>query len=176
MSPEKKVCAHFVIDTDGKMFDLGKFLENEKFLLGAHAGKSVWIKNGHKREALNHCSIGIELVNLNGNVFAYPEVQLESLYELLLALKPLCPGLVVAESIVGHEQIAGFRGKCDPGILFPWDELFHKVYPDQVAPERLPRMSEDEASKLAEYVALVPSSLKKAPDFWSQLSSDLEKV
>src|SRR5690242_7453695 len=64
---EKQVCAHFVIDTDGTLYDLGDFL-NGPIKKGAHAGKSSFQLRGRSWEAFNTFSIGVELVNFNGNL------------------------------------------------------------------------------------------------------------
>jgi N-acetyl-anhydromuramyl-L-alanine amidase AmpD len=89
-------------------------------------------------EAFNDRSIGIELVNENGNLFPYSEAQYASLFGLIERLKGVYPTLAHPEAVVGHEQIAGFRGKSDPGLCFEWDRLFAVCYPNQGAPRRQP--------------------------------------
>jgi hypothetical protein len=51
-------------------------------------------------------------------------------------LKATYPALGRPEAIVGHEQIAGFRGKADPGLCFEWERLFAVCYPNLGAPRR----------------------------------------
>ena len=113
------VTAHFVIAEDGLVHDLGGFLGGP-IRRGAHAGLSRLVLNGREHTALNHCSVGIELVNRNGNLFDYPEAQYAALIELLRRLASRFSALNQPGRIVGHEHIAGFRGKCDPGRRFDW--------------------------------------------------------
>ena len=79
----------------------------------------------------NAFSIGIELINLNGNLFPFTDQQYQSLFKVLNHLKNKYPALESEKRILGHEQIAGFRGKKDPGVLFDWPLLFQKVYKKQ---------------------------------------------
>lgn len=139
--PARESSAHLVIDRDGTVYELVPCLDG-----GArrawHAGKSrmeVPI-NGDSRivEGFNDLSIGIELVNFNGNIFPYTEAQYGALFSVIERLKARYPALKRPDSIVGHEQIAGFRGKCDPGICFEWERLFAVCYPNQGTPRRAP--------------------------------------
>ncbi|MDP3935882.1 MAG: N-acetylmuramoyl-L-alanine amidase [Alphaproteobacteria bacterium] len=100
-----------------------------------HAGPSEWrdvvcdTQKGRAR-GLNSASIGIENVNKgfteeNGVRTWYPfEIkQMEALGEL-------CSGIVARwgiqpTNVVGHSDIL-IGEKSDPGILFPWGELYHK--------------------------------------------------
>ncbi len=86
-------------------------------------------------EGFNDFSIGIELVNVNGNVFPYTDPQYNSLIQVLLDLRVKYPKIRTFDQIVGHEEIAGFRGKCDPGVLFDWKRVQTGVFPDTVVPE-----------------------------------------
>lgn len=81
-----------------------------------HAGKSAW----GSAEGLNQHSIGIEIINLDGNRHPYPAEQVE----LILAL---CEEIVrrhgiLPVNVVAHSDIAVGR-KIDPGSLFPWRHL-----------------------------------------------------
>lgn len=85
-------------------------------LAAYHAGKSAW----GSKEGLNHHSIGIEIINLDGNRHPYPAEQVE----LILAL---CDEIVrrhgiLPINVVAHSDIAVGR-KIDPGSLFPWRHL-----------------------------------------------------
>ena len=71
-------------------------------------------------KGFNDFSIGIELVNYNGNVFPYTDQQYEALAQVILHLKSKYSSLKQAKRIVGHEHISGFRGKADHGHLFDW--------------------------------------------------------
>lgn len=131
------VCAHLVIDRDGKIFQVRPFNRT-----AGHAGKSKWNHNGKLYSGLNACSIGIELANggssyptkfangllpvtakhKNGGPTtiweAYPPAQIE-------ALKAVAKELVTRynlDDILGHEDIAPAR-KDDPGPAFPMKAL-----------------------------------------------------
>jgi N-acetylmuramoyl-L-alanine amidase len=125
-SSDKGVCAHFVLDTDGTVYDFGRFL-NGPILRGAHAGKSHLMLNGTKFENFNQFSIGIEMINLNGNLIEYSDEQYLSLAELVRHLQKRFPILKNAERIVGHEHIAHWRGKADPGVMFNWNRFLTSV-------------------------------------------------
>lgn len=134
-----EVSAHLVIDRDGAIYELVPCLDGSA-RRAWHAGKSRMevATNGDSQlvESFNERSIGIELVNVNGNLFPYTEAQYASLFGLLERLKALYPSLGRPGAIVGHEQIAGFRGKSDPGLCFEWERLFAVCYPNQGAPRR----------------------------------------
>ena len=134
-----EVSAHLVIDRDGSIYELVPCLGGTA-RRAWHAGKSRMevSTNGDSQlvESFNDRSIGIELVNLNGNLFPYSEAQYASLFAVVERLKSLYPALNRPEVIVGHEQIAGFRGKSDPGLCFEWERLFAVCYPNLGAPRR----------------------------------------
>jgi len=119
--PSKEVSAHFVIDRRGGVYELVPCLGGST-KRAWHAGKSRMEVATHSDsrivEAFNDRSIGIELENVNGNLFPYTEAQYAALFSLLERLKALYPALARPAAIVGHEQIAGFRGKSDPGSCF----------------------------------------------------------
>ncbi len=172
--PARKVCAHFVIDEAGQIHDLGGFWDGT-VLQGAHAGQSRFAVNGRSWEKLNTCSIGVEIVNLNGNVIPYSEAQYEAITSLLRHLKSRFPALQDPNRVVGHEQIAGFRGKADPGHCFEWSRVFLGVYgPALRFPERPPLLSEDVLAGLRRFVASCSEAEKSKPEFWSRLSERLE--
>lgn len=107
--PVAKVSAHYLIREDGEVFQL---VSDE--MRAWHAGKSFW----RGREALNDCSIGIEIDNLGTGFFT--DLQMEACIDL-------CKNLVDKYSIppanvIGHSDIAPHR-KLDPGIYFDWRKL-----------------------------------------------------
>ena len=129
-NPDKKVSSHIVIDQKGIIYEIVPCFK--KPLKAFHAGNSVW----KKWTNFNTCSIGVELVNLNGNVFDYTEKQYDSLIQLILHLQKIYPALQSPDRILGHEHIAGFRGKVDPGTQFDWNKFFTQAYPSQKSPKR----------------------------------------
>jgi N-acetylmuramoyl-L-alanine amidase len=138
MNPASEVSAHLVIDRDGVVHELVPCFDGSA-LRAWHAGKSrLEVQGGALVEGFNDRSIGIELVNLNGNIIPYTEAQYAALFKTIERLKGIYPALAKAEAIIGHEQIAGFRGKCDPGILFEWERLFSVCYPNRGMPARPP--------------------------------------
>ena len=150
-----EVSAHLVIDRDGAVYEMVECLSGAP-KRAWHAGKSrCEVSRGGERalvEGLNDCSIGIELVNLNGNIFPYTEAQYTSLFAVLDQLKGVYAGLAGPESILGHEHVAGFRGKCDPGRCFEWGRLYSVCYPGQGMPRRVPLCSELMAGRLLDVV------------------------
>ena len=127
-NPSSKVSAHFVIDTQGVIYEMIPCLEEGPFK-AYHSGESFW-KDSHGKlwSHLNSYSLGIELVNNNGNLFSYTSEQYQSLVDLVLKLKEKFSSLRVADSVLGHEHIAGFRGKVDPGLQFDWKKFFKDAY------------------------------------------------
>ncbi|WP_374764366.1 N-acetylmuramoyl-L-alanine amidase [Yunchengibacter salinarum] len=116
--PAAKVSAHYLIEEDGRLFQLV-----EETRRAWHAGVSCWAG----RDNVNHTSIGIELVN-PGVEFGYrpfPEGQIATLEALLADLfdrYDLPPA-----ALVGHSDVAPGR-KADPGELFPWGRLARQGY------------------------------------------------
>jgi N-acetyl-anhydromuramyl-L-alanine amidase AmpD len=170
--PEAKTCAHFVIDFDGSIHELGDFWVGP-ILQGAHAGKSVFELEGKTWEAFNRFSIGVEIVNFNGNLVDYTAAQYEALGTLVRTLQSRFPALRDPARVVGHEQIAGFRGKADPGIRFDWKRFFSESYPGQTAPVREAILTQERLSRFEAVSGKIEPARMKAAD-WSELSSRLE--
>ncbi len=159
-----EVSAHLVIDRDGSIYELVPCLGGTA-RRAWHAGKSRMevSTNGDSQlvESFNDRSIGIELVNVNGNIFPYTEAQYASLFGVIDRLKSLYPALGRPEAIVGHEQIAGFRGKSDPGLCFEWERLFAVCYPNLGAPRRAPLCRKPFAEKMAALVRALGVTLDR---------------
>lgn len=81
-----------------------------------HAGVSHW----RGLNDLNETSIGIEVVNLNGNLHPYSEAQFAAIASL--ASDIVRRHKILPQNVVAHSDIAPSR-KLDPGILFPWRRL-----------------------------------------------------
>lgn len=108
----RDVSAHYVLAPDGTAY---KILEDDE--VAWHAGLSMW----RGKPNLNARSIGIEIVNLDGNKNDYPAAQTAALVELcqkILARNPR----IVPGNVVGHSDVAPKR-KVDPGRRFPWKTL-----------------------------------------------------
>ena len=111
--PQAKVSAHWLIDEDGRLFNLVA-----EGCRAWHAGVSFW----RGASDINARSIGIELVN-PGHEFGYrpfPGPQMAGLIDLaqdILARHP-----IPARNVVGHSDVAP-RRKMDPGELFDWATL-----------------------------------------------------
>ncbi len=111
-----KVSAHYVIEEDGKIFQL---VDEDK--RAWHAGVSEWQGENN----INSASIGIEIVNgghdfpkTDGSLPQFPDVQIN-------ALIPLCKDIMKRHgplTLLGHSDIAPTR-KIDPGEHFPWQGL-----------------------------------------------------
>lgn len=161
---ERKVCAHFVIDVDGTVYDLGDFW-NGPMLRGAHAGKSHLELDGVKYVNFNQFSIGIELINLNGNLLKYSEEQYGALGKLVSHLQKRFPNLNNPERILGHEHIAHWRGKADPGVLFDWENFFTSIGMRPTKTHSFFACTEDDLHWLRGHIDV---------ENWSKLSFDLE--
>jgi len=111
--PSAKVSAHYTVDRDGCIYR--HVLEERR---AWHAGASFWAG----RNAVNACSVGIELVN-PGHEFGYvpfTDDQIASLIELSQGI--VARHAVAPARVLGHSDVAPAR-KTDPGELFPWRRL-----------------------------------------------------
>lgn len=168
--PQRKVSSHLVIDVNGDVYETVRCWDGMAY--GAwHAGKSRWHDGTKEWVDLNHAAIGIEIVNLNGQVFPFTEAQYESLSFIVKHLQSLYPALQRAERVLGHEHIASFRGKADPGRCFDWPRFFRTCYPEQRAPDRTSVCPESFATALALFKDCVPPDPQQAARYWSALSS-----
>jgi N-acetylmuramoyl-L-alanine amidase len=112
--PAAKVSAHYVIEEDGRVFQL----VDERHRAW-HAGKSCW----RGITDINSASIGIELVN-PGHQFGYCAFPPEQINVLKTLLQDIIKRhkMQPATCVLAHADIAPGR-KEDPGELFPWREL-----------------------------------------------------
>ena len=111
--PEAKVSSHYVVEEDGRIFQL---VPEER--RAWHAGMSFW--KGVRD--INTASVGIEIVN-PGHEFGYrrfPEAQIAAVIALVADIRTRWT--VENDRIVGHSDVAPER-KEDPGELFPWKRL-----------------------------------------------------
>ena len=142
------VSCHLLIDERGGVFELVESWEGP-CQKAFHAGPSRFVDSENKVwEDFNNFSLGIELVNWNGNIFYFTESQYESLFKALSHLKSVYPALQNPDRIVGHEHIAGFRGKKDPGHLFDWPRLFKSVYLESMGVKRSSVLTKKQSQSL----------------------------
>lgn len=130
------VWAHFVIDVDGTVCDLVDTLSGNTYV-GAHAGLGYFIRKNELINNLNTCSIGIEIVNENGNLIPFTDQQYSTLADLIAELKALYSHIDSPSKMIGHDEIASFRGKVDPGHLFDWQRAELLCFPG--VPNPIPR-------------------------------------
>jgi len=95
------ISCHYMIGREGVIWQLAP--ETKRAF---HAGKSEY----RGRMDWNNFSIGIEFIGTNDSGFT--DEQYNSGKKLIAWLIDQFP----ISTIVGHEDIAGFRGKIDPGI------------------------------------------------------------
>ena len=111
--PKHRVGVHYVVTDEVKPRVIRMVTED---MTAYHAGKSSW----GKLEGLNHHSIGIEIINYDGNVYPYSDAQADIIFALcaeIIRRHDIKPWNVVA-----HSDIAVGR-KIDPGSKFPWARL-----------------------------------------------------
>lgn len=111
--PKHKVGVHYVVTDEPKPRVIRMVPEH---LAAYHAGKSAW----GKLSGLNQHSIGIEIINYDGNVYPYSDAQADIIFAL-------CDEIVRRHGIkpwnvLAHSDIAVGR-KVDPGSKFPWAKL-----------------------------------------------------
>ncbi len=165
MNPESCVSSHLVIDTDGTIYELVDCLDGQAYR-GWHAGVSQW----EGIQGLNDCSIGIELVNYNGNVFPFTEEQYRSLHQVVVRFKEHYPNLRDPQRVIGHEHISGFRGKADPGVLFDWPRFYRENYPEFTAPVRQAMCPAALQESLMQLKESEPESPEAKSQFWRSVS------
>jgi N-acetyl-anhydromuramyl-L-alanine amidase AmpD len=111
--PKHKVGIHYLVTDEPKPRVIRMVPES---LAAYHAGKSAWGKDA----GLNQGSIGIEVINYDGNVYPYSDAQAAILFALcdeIIRRHDIKPWNVLA-----HSDIAVGR-KVDPGSRFPWAKL-----------------------------------------------------
>ncbi|RYZ39354.1 MAG: N-acetylmuramoyl-L-alanine amidase [Myxococcaceae bacterium] len=112
--PASKVSANYMLDTDGKIYQL---VGDDK--RAWHAGKAEL--HGVPTD-VNARSIGIEIVNDGSGKTAFTDAQYKALTQLVGYLKQEYK--VPANNIVGHKDVAVPKGrKDDPAANFDWARL-----------------------------------------------------
>ena len=111
--PAAKVSAHYLVEEDGRIFQLVP--EDRR---AWHAGVAEWQGAGD----MNARSVGIEIVN-PGHEFGYRSFPAEQMAAVkLLCLDVLARHPIPAARVLGHSDVAPLR-KEDPGELFDWRGL-----------------------------------------------------
>lgn len=173
-NPKAAVSAHLIIGTEGEIIETVPCMEGAA-LRAWHAGKSYWFSDGRWWENFNNFSIGIELVNFNGNIFRYTESQYRSLSRVVRHLQGLYPALRSATRILGHEHIACWRGKADPGCLFEWERIFRTCYADVHTFERRCVCPSNLRRAFKGLVKFAPTGdFVKMSQFWSAFNRAME--
>jgi N-acetylmuramoyl-L-alanine amidase len=131
-----------------------------------HAGISQW---GYEND-INNSSIGIEIVNADGNVHAYPGKQIEAVIFLLKEL--IKRHEIEPVNVIGQSDIAPGR-KIDPGILFPWKLLYDKGIGAWYEPEELKAMQAS-ITQLPP-IAQIKEDLHKYGYAWDMESGDAQQ-
>lgn len=108
---QNKVSAHYLIDTQGKIYRL---VDEAK--RAWHAGVSYW----KSQENLNGSSIGIELLNATLGQTPFTKKQILAVIRLGKSLKKKYH--ISKKNILGHFDVAPLR-KADPGKAFPFAYL-----------------------------------------------------
>lgn len=160
-----QVSAHLVIGEDGSVIEMVDCLEGKAYQAW-HAGESQW----KSWQAFNDFSIGIELVNFNGNLFEFTDAQYESLQKIVNQLKKWYPALQNPDRVLGHEHIAGFRGKADPGYCFDWQRFYQDCYHGQPLPLREAIIPEELQKSLLQLARNEPEDPDKQQQFWVDVS------
>lgn len=173
-SADPKTGAHLVIAPDGRVFETTACWDGDA-IAASHAGRSRWNDGAKLWEEFNDFSIGIEIVNSNGNILEYTDAQYEALADVLRHLGEAYPALRDPGRIIGHEQIAGWRGKADPGAKFEWSRLYSAVYGESPRPERRASTPPDLVDALAVFEGAAPRRPEENAGYWRAVNYVLEK-
>ena len=172
LSSVSRVSSHLIIDVTGQVYEVVDCMKGQCFRAW-HAGESYLETKDKRWKNFNDFSIGIELVNLNGNLFAYSKEQYESLKEVIKKLKTHYPALRNPNRALGHEHIASHRGKVDPGYCFDW-ALFFKMNYGLSASLRKPNLTHKQR-KLFLDEAKANKQVKES-EYWMTLNKQMESV
>ena len=173
LDPSREVSAHLVMGENGEVYELVKCWEGST-QQAWHAGRSHWLEAGEKWEEFNHFSIGIEIVNLNGNLFPYTDEQYAGLKEVTAHLRSKYPALNSPYCVVGHEQIADWRGKVDPGFNFDWHKFYEENYRGMEHPHRNNVCHPEIAESFRGFISAAPQDPERSSQYWHAVSHAME--
>ncbi len=171
-APQSRVSSHLVISSTGRVYEVVGCMKGMCFKAW-HAGESHWTTKEKQWKNFNNFSVGVELVNKNGNLFAYRWEQYKSLKALLTTLKEHYPALRDPDRVVGHEHIAGHRGKVDPGHCFDWPLFFKMNYKGPV-PLREPVLTQELRKHFFDQARKKTQPQKK--EYWMNLNRQMEHM
>jgi N-acetyl-anhydromuramyl-L-alanine amidase AmpD len=173
MDPDQKVSAHLVIDPAGEIYELVACWEG-RCKRAWHAGRSVWMEGKTEWSEFNNFSIGIEIVNRNGNLFPYTDEQYQALKFATDQLRMKYPALDAPQRVLGHEQIARWRGKVDPGLHFDWYRYYSSCYQNLDHPIRQNYCHPDMASSFQYFADAFPTQFMVPAKIWQAVSHVME--
>jgi N-acetylmuramoyl-L-alanine amidase len=171
--PDARVSAHLVIAPGGDVYETVPCWDGVAYRAD-HAGLSRWSNAWGNWEGFNAHSVGIEIVNRNGNLFPFTDAQYDSLATCLRHLQAAYPSLTSPDRVLGHEHIAGWRGKVDPGTRFDWLRLFQAVYPGVPHPSRPPTCPKALRDALGVFVDAEPSQPEDVGRYWRAVNAYTE--
>jgi len=116
LEAKSRVSCHFLITDEPEVRTLTLVPESR---IAYHAGESYWLGVS----GLNATTLGIEIVNLDGNKHAYSEAQVAAVVQLLKEL--IERHKLRSTDILAHSDISPTR-KIDPGSNFPWERLYRQ--------------------------------------------------
>ena len=125
-------------------------------------------------QEFNNFSIGIEIVNLNGNLLGYSEKQYAALKEVMDHLRSQYEALNSPQRVIGHEQIAGWRGKVDPGVHFDWDRFCEVNFPGEAHPKRDSQCHPEIIDSFQRFLEAMPEDPKASGPYWHAISHAME--
>jgi N-acetyl-anhydromuramyl-L-alanine amidase AmpD len=171
--PAAKVSSHLVVGTSGEIVEVVPCWDGVA-LRAWHAGASRWVVDRRRWEGFNDLAIGVELVNPNGNLLAYTTAQYRALRKIVRHLRRRYPALRDPERVLGHEHVASFRGKVDPGHCFDWPRFYRLTYPEDPPPRRPPACPARLRDVLMPMLHAVPEDTAARRRYWHGLSALLE--
>jgi N-acetyl-anhydromuramyl-L-alanine amidase AmpD len=173
MNPDQEVSSHLVIDEKGNIYELVACWDGAP-QRAWHAGRSKWLEGETEWSEFNNFSIGIEIVNCNGNLLPYSDEQYRALKITTEYLRAKFPSLDDPKRVVGHEQIAGWRGKIDPGLHFDWQKYYSSCFENQAHPFRQKFCHPEIANSFQRFTQIFPEYSEAPAEIWHAISHTME--